>query len=371
MNPKKLGMIFLLMFIFSEVIAERTLTEKEVRKQFQERIGGILPSDKFREALKEEKSRHKQIEFFGKVVDQFGRPVLDANVTIGVTTMYVEGGVKTVKCLTDTNGIFILNDVGVDIDIWGIQKEGYEFILANNLIRYFNYDPSSGPCHILNFDKPVVFYMRKKGEIAFLIDQYYTLNANTEKSKYYQIKKYNLLGDQLNGWIDGNSIWHDFDQHYDIQVEVELFKDPNSYRITLNELDPNSGFVVSDKLLYEAPLEGYASEVVFEANIPKGAYEDIDKYIYIKARGGKFYSKTKAGISIQHTENPIRVYFVGTFMTNPDGTTTLEEDVLYNLKETERRMNIQKQTKEKERQKRLKKQREMEMLRYAPGFEEN
>jgi len=37
-------------------------------------------------------------------------------------------------------------------------------------------------------------------------------------------------------------------------------------------------------------------------------------------------------------------------MTNPEGTRTLEEDNLFNIKERERRLEIKKQTKENRRQ---------------------
>jgi hypothetical protein len=346
------------LFLLSNANAERILTEKEVEQQFKERIGGILPNDKFRIAFNEEKLKHKQIQLFGKVIDQFGKPIPDANLIIQIATMYVEGGIKTVTCITDINGLFVLNDIGTDVLVTELQKEGYEFNLENNLVRSFNYDPSSGICYIPNINKPVIFYMRKMGPKAFLISEELSIRLMAAKNEYLVTRDIDLLGTQLNGFIDGNSIWHDFEEHIDVHIKAELFEDPNAYKISFKALDPNCGFTVSNELLYEAPSEGYVPEIVFEGNITEDMKEMTTKYIYIKARNGQIYSRLDFNVRIRNKKEPGPVVLCGGhFLSNPASSRYLELYEDYNINETERRMNIQKQTKEKERQEKMNVQR--------------
>lgn len=101
------------------------------------------------------------INFYGKVVDESNSPVEGASITFGWTDLSDEGYSRTATT-SDANGLFSLDGrMGKHLSV-GVNKEGY-YTSKSNVGSFFyageneNFIPNPGA--------PVIFHLRKKGEV--------------------------------------------------------------------------------------------------------------------------------------------------------------------------------------------------------------
>lgn len=67
------------------------------------------------------------VRFYGKLLDQDGAAIADADVFLQLWGRETLNGGKTVQVKTDSNGLFQLQDTGTSLDIRAIKKQGYDF----------------------------------------------------------------------------------------------------------------------------------------------------------------------------------------------------------------------------------------------------
>lgn len=105
---------------------------------------------------------HNPIEFYGRVVDQYGEPVASAEVEASVmVNTGTTGGVRKARTNTDGQGYFSFTDLsGQDLTMV-ISKSGYEFSTRTKLFSY-TYFEADHKRHIPDTTNPVVFVMWKK-----------------------------------------------------------------------------------------------------------------------------------------------------------------------------------------------------------------
>jgi hypothetical protein len=118
------------------------------------------PSPELRRTF--ETLNHNAIVFYGRAVDQFGEPVVGADVrgTVLVNTG-TRGGSRKAKTTTDGLGYFQFGDlVGQDIGIM-IAKDGYEYRRKSSSFSY-SYFEADHKRHIPDPKNPVVFVLWKK-----------------------------------------------------------------------------------------------------------------------------------------------------------------------------------------------------------------
>jgi len=259
------------------------------------------------------------IVFYGKVVDQYYRPVVGAQIRADIFRSQAGKDKKTPQKIvkTDKKGLFRITDKGLSLYLDGIQAEGYEFIFRKNPDRSFEFFSAYRRASFVS-DRaaPIIFRMQKlKGEPAYLIRQL-SLERNflpMEKRAY----NLNLGGN----WIDDKGQFQNNSGHVDLKIRCGLSKDEDKMELTIISMDSNSGIVVSDKLLQEAPLDGYEPESVIEIDIP-ARYKELKKYVYVKARGGMMYSRLELDLTVRPSN--LLVYI--DIWTNPEHSRNLKYD---------------------------------------------
>jgi hypothetical protein len=90
--------------------------------------GLISREEAFREAYLEQNKQSQ--DFYGKVLDQYGEPIMNANVSANlIANDETSGGLNVQKCstVTDNNGLFEFTGIyGADINVL-VSKEGYKY----------------------------------------------------------------------------------------------------------------------------------------------------------------------------------------------------------------------------------------------------
>jgi len=105
---------------------------------------------------------NRPIEFYGKVVDESGTPLQRASVTADCL-VYPEDHLTT-NILTDTRGLFSLNNLTGATLFVQVSKEGYEEVKGTNQNKFDYYSlPGFEPSRP-DPNSPVTFHLRKNGE---------------------------------------------------------------------------------------------------------------------------------------------------------------------------------------------------------------
>lgn len=217
------------------------------------------------------------IAFYGKLEDQFGGPVVGAQV-VGNTIVYngLKAGAEHVSVTTDANGLFQINaGKGESLGIWP-RKQGYVLATTRTEFKYsymypdhFTPDPKN----------PVVVKMWKLQGPAPLvgIDREYKLPFTGTQ----------VLFDIVEGKVVSSG--------GDVEIKITratgtLSKRlPGKWSIELRAI--NGGLIESDiqtaRITFEAPDGGYKDKYFQEMNPEDRAwYDGIDKEFFLKSRGG-------------------------------------------------------------------------------------
>jgi len=304
--------------------------------------------------------RDVDILFYGKIVDQFYAPVADANVAIEVLHSPGTGstGIKNVVIKTDENGLFTLKDKGISIHIENVEKSGCRFLAHKNADRDFEYSHEyTKAVFIPDKRSPLIFHVRRlEGEPAYLI---YRPSVEMQFSPD-QTHEYNL--DLLGAWIDDRGVLHRASGggHTDLNITCALSHERDAYNLTFISTDTNSGVLVSEKTLEQAPPDGYEPEAGLQVSIPE-KYEQSRIQLYVKARGGQAYSR----LDLELTVRPSNLLIAARFWTNPAASRNLKYDPQFQKYEKKRRYD------ERERcyQEQLSAMRRRERLKYEPRIE--
>jgi flagellar biosynthesis regulator FlaF len=282
------------------------------------------------------------IVFYGKIIDQYGQPVTDANVSVSIDQKDIRhslepnyGGLsfgkKEVILKTDENGVFKAEDKGKSFSIDGIEKSGYE-VDRMKIQKTFEY-----PAYKPDISKPFIIKIRKRGELAFLMKSEGELWLDRDKDDIHKEREFDF---QTTYYIDSNYV-QQREKHTDIKAEVNYFYEDSVYEVNIITLDPNSGLILSNDLLNEAPEIGYQPEIFFEYEQlqPKQRGMEIQKYLYIKSRTSpQIYSR--AVLNITRRDDSFRLRVIA--YANPTGSRNLEYDQEWNSKERLRRVDEKK-----------------------------
>ena len=103
------------------------------------------------------------IRFYGKVIDQYGSPVVRASVCLQWVTLKGTEGVSAAKTTTDAKGLFALeNATGKTLSV-KITKEGYYDVSRRENQTSFEYaNPAETIFYEPNDNSPAIFLMRKR-----------------------------------------------------------------------------------------------------------------------------------------------------------------------------------------------------------------
>ncbi len=216
------------------------------------------------------------IEFYGKVVDENGNPVVGAKVTFKWTEIPVESGNRTATTESDEEGLFSLHSQrGPDL-IVSVSKEGY--YTSRLTPNGFHYALANEIFHP-NPQNPAVFYLRKKGVGENLIkvkQNYRVARDGTPLGIDLATGKANTAGSGnlvVQCWTDDQG--KQSGQKYDWRCVVGI---PGGGIITNNE-----------EFAFEAPEEGYSPslKIAMPADLPNWT-SDVDLKLYYRLADGRY-----------------------------------------------------------------------------------
>ena len=242
------------------------------------------------------------ISFYGNVIDDLGQPVAGATIAFGWTDLSSDGTSQRIAT-SDQSGLFSLTGVtGKSLTVQ-VNKEGYKLYHSSNRSG-FDYSPLSNPDRHYNPDpqNPVQYIMRKNGSKEPLTEINRRFPTSTNQPSIFKL-----------------------DNDASTSVRIDLLENKNdkygliktwAIRVSV----PSGGIQIStNEFPFEAPEDGYISELVMTNNMPKptiwpGSYE-----------GGEFFVKTPAGygrVHLQMLVGATHLSIVSYF--NPSGSRNLE-----------------------------------------------
>jgi Carboxypeptidase regulatory-like domain len=249
------------------------------------------------------------IEFYGKVVDQFGHPIAGAEVELGWTTAVgpIPDPKKTIY--SDANGRFAVTGIQGKRLVVTVYKEGY--LHAKSGIQGFEYAAFyESNFYVPDPNNPVIFRMQKllgaepmykfipDGEIA--LGQ--PLILNVEKGKVA---------------AQGN-----------LAISVEVGTETNHYGsdfiVNMEGLNGASFAFSDEEFLFNAPDSGYRSvfSVTHKVNAPNYHPEQPLRF-YIRTGAGK-YAAVEMEITMKNDLS--KAHFLAIVYYNPSGSRNLEFD---------------------------------------------
>ena len=262
--------------------------------------------------------RKSHVYFYGKVVDQHGKPVPHAKVYFGVSRHGFVGNSNGYfyDIITDADGKFAIEGIeGHSLNFKNVEKTGYEYGGGIGSFRGFpRYSGKNAPKSRLWTEtseaKPVVFQMWKKTEAEPLI---YNDDARVYPFPNGQFETVNLQG-------KGESIG-DFKVS---SVRSGTRSNPGDWKIVIEAID--GGFIESDEVFMNiAPEDGYQRKVVLSYKKGDENYVSrVRKKYYLKSRGGQSYARLDMQIRPFFNDKKSGLRFK--YWLNPNGSRNLQYD---------------------------------------------
>ena len=254
-----------------------------------------------------------KVDVYGKIIDQWTNGVPDADVCIsGFSADWMLGkrlsNHKT-WTKTDKDGLFHATLKYPDTARPSASKDGYELVgrYYTDLVQ-----------HRTTPENPVVLQMRKRGEAVFLIRKSPARNdAMLWTDGTNRITK---VWDILTSLIDVKSPPVEY---ADIIVDGVYDANAKKGTVTISATNGTDGVILDDRLLHEAPTDGYKKQCVIQVSNP---YEQT-KYVYLRSRQPPVYSRIELAYNLcgsPTAPDSLRVY--NNFCLNPYGERSFEYD---------------------------------------------
>ena len=270
-----------------------------------------------REQMREilSKLNDKEIEFYGKVIDQFGTPIPGVNV--GGSAIYnngVSSGVQEKKTVTDAEGFFSFTGMRGRTFDCGLRKPGYQTMPEGDAWDYTELVPEEKRHHP-DPKNPVILRMWKL--------------QGAEPMIYFDRKSFMLPPDGAPVRIDlatGKKV----SSGGDVIVTIEQPMAPPGERLThyawTAKITATGLQESTAKLMYLAPERGYTSALNYGENGNERVQEkQVAKSFYLKTADGRY---ARVSMDLTSDTNPERGSYVGlTWWLNPKpGSRNLEFD---------------------------------------------
>ena len=303
------GVVFLSMcFVCWIAIAGEQRQPEPVRRDTR--------NDDFSKLLPLEYAKRRQVDVYGKVVDQWTNGVPEADVRLsGYTAGWMirqRDKRYEVWTKTDKAGLFHTVLEYPDTASLTASKEGYEFIRGG----YYK-EPVQ---HRTTAENPVVIRMRKRGEMTFLVKQAW---GNVRSHTMFSAKGTNRM---TTAWNMLKSVPYEnspLAEYTDIVFDGGYDANIKEWTLVICATNENDGLVLSDERLYEAPRGGY----VKQHTIAVTNTSEQQKFIYLRSRQPTVYSRVELAYDLRGSFNEppkLRVFY--DFYLNPYGDRSLEFD---------------------------------------------
>ena len=245
------------------------------------------------------KAGEQPVIFYGRVVDQHGRPVYRARVTTGKEYLNTGSlrffGIEAINAETDADGRFACTGQLIKtLFIKVIEKRGYETLENEKGIKTFSYDPAGpGPVYAPDPARPVVFVLQKKFD-AGLVDNKKArilIRPGTEGFTADLFKGFSGALETISARQAGRDI------------VVRLYPARGSQPPIMEIRAPGAKNGLADKAgtPHIAPAGGYKPALFYQI-LQAGRSKVI---VYHRGRGGKVYSRLE--LELEPAESGIRV----------------------------------------------------------------
>ena len=214
------------------------------------------------------------IEFYGKVVDQFGQPVSDAEVELNWTT--VIGPIPDPKksIYSDTDGRFEVNGIQGK-RLWiAVSKKGY--LYSSNSVASFEFAAFyENNFHVPDPNNPVLFHLHK----LLGAEPMYQYQANSE----IMFGGSPVFIDVATGKFAQNG-----DFAFSLRLDGRSEKEPD-YTLQLQARN-NAGFVLTnERFPFDAPVSGYQNLMFIHQKAGETNYNSRQSFhFYAKTHDGKY-----------------------------------------------------------------------------------
>ena len=276
-------------------------------------------------------SANKKIDFFGRVIDQFGVGIPGAKIEAKLLSYEEDfykatsgGGYqvrRNIHLETNQDGFFsIEGEKGLSLNIRTILKGGYDASSMRQLNDFvYGHLSLNGSFDSFSADKenPVIFSLWKKGMAVPLIKRSIKINVDPD--------------------VGGQGVYFNFgrrsvpttnpEKQWDLRVTGTNFGDRWNVRI---EAPLGAGFLkAGDEFLNLAPESGYEEVIDFSSAESTRPWEMVQAGIYYKGQNGEKFASFKMRIEIGGKNNgeakKFRVVLDG-LKINPRGSRNLQYD---------------------------------------------
>lgn len=244
---------------------------KEVRNkpEFQEQVKEYADH---RQKIHDAQSKY--ITFYGKVIDQQGQPVPNAQVLYAATSPHANSSGSGGK-LTDKDGMFLIDDArGAVLGIDKIIVPGYEFNIPM-FTNFFAYKESSKALLWTDHLNPETAYVFE----GWKIENGYPLTSHAKTTYGFELDKTYSMDFRTSNKKEVKHLGKN--DVLDLQVLFERNDEADTWSLSLKV--PDGGLLgVSDQYMNLAPETGYQQTLTFN-----GGRRDLSISVnfYIKSRG--------------------------------------------------------------------------------------
>jgi hypothetical protein len=256
-----------------------------------------------------------RIDFYGKVVDQFGVPVPDVEVIYNASTSVMDTGGDNSKTRGDgTGNIRIIGLKGANLYV-RVSKQGYYH--TSKSLGTFRYGTPTGEYPAPTKDNPFVFVLQKMGQTEPLIQissrSYRLLKNGTAVGVDLATGQTSLQGDiQIEAWTNDQA--KNDRGRYDWKCRISV---------------PGGGLVEqTEQFAFEAPVDGYrpSDEIVMSQNAERWQPQ-AEKQYFLKLADGSY-----ARIQFKMIAQGNHFFRVESYLNPTPGSRNLEYDPAKRIK---------------------------------------
>ena len=274
-----------------------------------------LLAGKWEDILTIARRGQQRVDFYGVVLNQFGRPVPDAVIHYRTSAYgllrptYRTGGVSS-----GADGRFeIHGGVAAFLYITGIVRSGHEFSKG---ITGFDYDRSYTSRHRPDREHPVVFRLReKRAPGTCLLKKSFRIHLTARAGGGFWCQ------DLAKGWRYFSRESVSPKAFPDLEVTGVPDRERREWRLTIRTNGGQSGIQLRDDLLYEAPADGYARTLDIAFPFTERLRFPI-RYLYVRLREPGMYARFRIDNSSESSDQRLHLRCEG--VINPYGDRSFE-----------------------------------------------
>lgn len=299
--------LFAFVFMSSAVLADE--------REDQERLSAENKQALMRQTLQ---SRDLPITFHGKIVDQSGQPVEDAEITVHVVQYSPRaedlfGRVKVISTTSKRDGSFLISgEHGREAYVHAVTKPGYASLSVLDRQRLFSPVPNAS-VGMPGAARPATFVVRKIGDAVPMLKGTGRLDLGANSSNMITRllrpteDEMDLLGAAVASAGPG------------LRAAATLSPEPAVWVIRISGEGTGDGVLLAAEPLYEAPTDGYQAQVTLTVSAD-APYRATNAVLCLKTSSPETYSLVR--LSVRPSNGKCTVHFES--MTNPYGTRTLD-----------------------------------------------